>query len=149
NVQRHMEAGKSPLDAALIGASELAAPIIAITIVLIAVYAPIGFMGGLTGALFTEFAFTLAGAVTVSPVIALTLSPMMCSKFLIRIDKGKEGLVKFLDDKFTRMEHAYERVLHRALNFLPVVIVFAVIILLSNFYLFVSSTSELAPQEDQ
>src|SRR5262249_46035571 len=80
NCHRHMEDGKSRLDAALIGARELANPIIAISVVLIAVYAPIGFMGGLTGALFTEFAFTLAGSVGVSAIIALTLSPMMCSK---------------------------------------------------------------------
>ena len=82
NVQRHIEEGQTKLKAAIFGARELAGPIIAITVVLIAVYAPIGFMGGLTGALFTEFAFSLAGAVTVSAVIALTLSPMMCAKFL-------------------------------------------------------------------
>ena len=149
NVQRHMEEGKSPLDAALIGARELAAPIIAITVVLIAVYAPIGFMGGLTGALFSEFAFTLAGAVTVSAIIALTLSPMMCSKFLSVENGGKKGIVKYLDDLFTRLEHVYERALKRSLNILPVVVVFALIILFSNYFLFTSSTSELAPQEDQ
>ena len=82
NVQRHMEDGMSTFNAAVLGASELANPIIAISVVLIAVYVPIGFMGGLTGALFTEFAFTLAGAVGVSAIVALTLSPMMCSKFL-------------------------------------------------------------------
>ena len=149
NVQRHMEEGKPPLEAALIGARELAAPIIAITVVLIAVYAPIGFMGGLTGALFSEFAFTLAGAVTISAIIALTLSPMMCSKFLKINDGAKKGLVKKLDALFTRLEQAYEKSLHRALNFLPVVNAFAIIILLSNYFLFTSSTSELAPQEDQ
>lgn len=149
NVQRHMEEGKTPLSSALLGAQELAAPIIAITVVLIAVYAPIGFMGGLTGSLFSEFAFTLAGAVTVSAVIALTLSPMMCSKFLKVTTAGKKGFVKKLDDKFMALEKRYEKALNQALNFLPVLNVFAIIILLSNFYLFVSSTSELAPQEDQ
>src|SRR3990167_1203212 len=89
NVQRHIEEGRTVLDAALLGARELAGPIIAITIVLIAVYLPVGFMGGLTGALFTEFAFTLAGSVTVSAIIALTLSPMMCSKFLKVSQEGK------------------------------------------------------------
>ena len=82
NVERHIEDGMTPLAAAFQGARELASPILAITVVLIAVYLPIGFMGGLTGAIFTEFAFTLAGAVTISAVIALTLSPMMCSKML-------------------------------------------------------------------
>jgi len=82
NINRHIEDGKSPLEAALIGAHELVGPIVAMTIVLIAVYLPIGFMGGLTGALFTEFAFTLAGSVIISGVVALTLSPMMCSRLL-------------------------------------------------------------------
>ena len=82
NAHRHIEAGLPPLEAAIEGARELAGPIIAITVVLIAVYVPIGFMGGLTGALFTEFAYSLAAAVAVSAVIALTLSPMMCSMFL-------------------------------------------------------------------
>ena len=150
NVQRHMEEGKSPFESAIIGARELASPIIAITVVLIAVYAPIGFMGGLTGALFTEFAFTLAGAVTVSAVIALTLSPMMCSKFLkVENNHDKDSFVKRLNELFLRLEKGYANALHKALNFLPVVTVFAVVILLSNYFLFTSSTSELAPQEDQ
>lgn len=151
NIQRHLEEGQKPLSASLLGARELAGPIIAITVVLIAVYAPIGFMGGLTGALFTEFAFTLAGAVTVSAVIALTLSPMMCSKFLKQHvkNKDKKTFVERLDERFERLERSYERTLHRALNYLPVVIVFAVIILLSNYFLFTTSQSELSPQEDQ
>ncbi len=149
NVQRHMEEGRSPLQAAILGARELANPIIAITIVLIAVYAPIGFMGGLTGALFTEFAFTLAGAVTVSAVIALTLSPMMCAKFL-KVGEKKNRFVEWVDERFETLQHAYQRNLHRALtSYLPVVAVFAVIILISNYFLFSSSQSELAPQEDQ
>ncbi len=90
NVDRHMREGSSPLEAALIAARELGSPILAMTIVLVAVYVPIGFQGGLTGALFTEFAFTLAGAVTVSGVVALTLSPMMCSRFFnVGQDKGR------------------------------------------------------------
>ncbi|MBV9576848.1 MAG: efflux RND transporter permease subunit, partial [Gammaproteobacteria bacterium] len=107
NVQRHMEEGKSPLQAAILGARELANPIIAITVVLIAVYLPIGFMGGLTGALFTEFAFTLAGAVTVSAVIALTLSPMMCSKFLKAENKTNHNLMQWIDKQFEKLQHAY------------------------------------------
>ncbi|RDI42844.1 efflux RND transporter permease subunit [Aquicella lusitana] len=149
NVQRHMEEGKPPLQAAIIGARELANPIIAITVVLIAVYAPIGFMGGLTGALFTEFAFTLAGAVTVSAVIALTLSPMMCSKFLKMSHEGKKGFILLIDQTFEKVEHGYESILRHSLSFLPVTILFAAIILASNYFLFISSDSELAPQEDQ
>ena len=149
NVQRHIEEGKSPFESALLGARELANPIFAITIVLIAVYLPIGFMGGLTGALFTSFAFTLAGAVTVSAIIALTLSPMMCSKILKPMEGTKHKLVHFIDQTFGKVEKSYEYFLHHSLNLLPVTIVFAVIILSSNYFLFVTSESELAPQEDQ
>lgn len=149
NVQRHMEEGKPPFEAAILGARELAGPIIAITVVLIAVYAPIGFMGGLTGALFTEFAFTLAGSVTVSAIIALTLSPMMCAKFLKVANHEKRGFILWIDKVFEKIQNFYERKLHTSLNYLAVVAVFAVIILLSNYFLFVTSKSELAPQEDQ
>lgn len=150
NVQRHMEDGKSPYEAAILGARELAGPIIAITIVLIAVYVPIGFMGGLTGALFTEFAFTLTGAVTVSAVIALTLSPMMCSKFLKPTEPGeKSKFILYVDRQFEKFQKGYEKLLDHALNILPVIIVFAIIILLSNIFLFYTSDAELAPQEDQ
>ncbi|WP_115709911.1 efflux RND transporter permease subunit [Legionella sainthelensi] len=149
NVQRHIEEGQTRLKAALLGARELANPIIAITIVLIAVYLPIGFMGGLTGALFTEFAFSLAGAVTVSAVIALTLSPMMCSK-LLKIGNGgaKGSFMVYVDSLFAKLERFYERILASTLNHLSVVVVFAIIILASNYFLFITSASELAPQED-
>ncbi|HYF97512.1 MAG TPA: efflux RND transporter permease subunit, partial [Coxiellaceae bacterium] len=149
NVQRHIEEGKNPFDAALIGARELANPIIAITVVLIAVYAPIGFMGGLTGALFTEFAFTLAGSVTISAIIALTLSPMMCSKFLKPMEGAKHKFMDYIDNRFARLENAYERTLHAALDHLPAIAIFAVIILINIYFLYATSRSELAPQEDQ
>lgn len=149
NIYRHMEEGMTRYNAALQGARELANPIIAITVVLIAVYVPIGFMGGLTGALFTEFAFSLAGAVTVSAIIALTLSPMMCSKFLKVSHEGRNKLIHFIDRSFERLEKWYHRKLHTTLDYLPVILVFAVIILLSNYFLFITSKSELAPQEDQ
>lgn len=156
NIQRHIEEGKPVLDASLLGARELAGPIVAITVVLIAVYVPIGFMGGLTGALFTEFAFSLAAAVTVSAVIALTLSPMMCSKFLKPPHKNTNHtnnninyFVQYIDKQFVKLQNRYEYVLHHTLDYLPVVAVFAVIILLSNYFLFTTSQSELAPQEDQ
>jgi multidrug efflux pump len=150
NAQRHMEEGKTAFEAALIGIRELVGPIIATTVVLIAVYLPIGFMGGLTGTLFTEFAFTLAGAVTVSAVIALTLSPMMCSKLLESPKEEKKfSFIVYADKLFAKLQRGYEIALHDALDNLPVVTVFAIIILTSNYFLFTSSNSELAPQEDQ
>lgn len=153
NVQRHMEEGMSKLHAAIQGARELANPIIAISVVLIAVYVPIGFMGGLTGALFTEFAFTLAGAVAVSAVIALTLSPMMCAK-LLKIETKENGesankLIHYIDRNFEKLKDKYHYTLHHSLDTLSVTAVFAVIILISIYFLYSSSKSELAPQEDQ
>ena len=148
NIQRHIEKGVAPLKAAIIGARELATPVIAMTITLIAVYAPIGFSGGLTGSLFREFAFTLAGAVLISGVVALTLSPMMCSRLLTPHDReGRFAL--FLDAQFTRLRRAYERRLHNSLDYLPVTLVFAVAILVSIFFMFQFTDSELAPVEDQ
>lgn len=147
NVSRHMEEGKPAYEAAILSARELARPIIAISVVLIAVYLPIGFMGGLTGALFTEFAFTLAGAVGVSAIIALTLSPMLCSRMLKNPEKPL--FIEKFDEKFEAFKDKYQEKLEHALNFLKVVIVFAIIILTSNLFLFMTSQSELAPQEDQ
>lgn len=149
NVQRHMEEGKTAFQASIIGARELANPILAITVVLIAVYLPIGFMGGLTGALFTEFAFTLAGAVTISALIALTLSPMMCSKFVVLPEKSSHGFMYHINRVLTKIENGYSKLLNHSLDFLPVTAVFAIIILSSNYFLFVTSQSELAPTEDQ
>ena len=150
NVHRHMEEGVPIMQAAILGARELGGPIIAMTVVLIAVYVPIGFMGGLTGALFTEFAYTLAGAVLISAIIALTLSPMMCSRYLKHKEPGeRHRFTDFIDGQFNMLRATYERMLKGALNYLPVVGVFAAIILASNYFLFTSSKSELAPQEDQ
>ncbi len=152
NVHRHLEEGRTPFQAALLGARELAGPIIAISVVLIAVYVPIGFMGGLTGALFTEFAFTLAGTVAVSALIALTLSPMMCSKFLRAEgsqNKQQDSLAHRLDQIFHRLRLRYQRSLQVALTSLPVVSVFAVLVVLLLAVLFLMSKKELAPQEDQ
>jgi multidrug efflux pump len=130
-----MENGLSTLEASFLGAQELANPIIAISVVLIAVYLPIGFMGGLTGALFTEFAFTLAGAVAISAVIALTLSPMMCSKFLRHTNHNR--LIHFIDMVFNKLQNVYQRTLHTTLNFLPVVGVFSGLIFISIYFLYV------------
>ncbi len=153
NVNRHLDEGMKPLAAAIQAARELGGPIIAMTVVLIAVYVPIGFQGGLTGALFTEFAFTLVGAVTVSAIVALTLSPMMCSRLLRPHATGKGGwedrLTDFIDRNFERLRQGYQRWLHGSLNTVPVTAVFAVIILGSIYFLWGLSKTQLAPDEDQ
>jgi multidrug efflux pump len=153
NVNRHLDDGDPPLLAAKRAAGELAGPIVAMTVVLIAVYVPIGFQSGLTGALFTEFAFTLAGAVTVSAVIALTLTPMLSSRFLKPIDRVNpnwEGkIVTFIDHRFDQLHRVYTRLLKSSLNTIPVTLTFAAIILCSIFFLAEGAKSELAPEEDQ
>ena len=148
NVDRHMKEGKSPLEASLIAARELGNPILAMTVVLIAVYIPIGFQGGLTGALFTEFAFTLASAVAVSGVVALTLSPMMCSRIFT---EGQETtpFVKKIDAIFERVHHRYQTLLRDLLSTWQVIIVMGVFLLGGVAYLYATSQSELAPIEDQ
>jgi multidrug efflux pump len=153
NVNRHLEEGMTPLDAGIAAARELGGPIIAMTVVLAAVYVPIAFQSGLTGALFAEFAFALVGAVTVSGVVALTLSPMLCSRLLrphAASGRGWEArLTNFIDQAFARLRAGYERWLHGSLNTLPVTLVFAAIILGSIYFLFTGAKTELAPQEDQ
>ena len=148
NIQRHIEEGMSRRDAALTGARELALPVIAMTITLFAVYAPVGLAGGLTGSLFREFAFTLAGAVLVSGVVALTLSPMMCSKMLPRRSE-ESRLARFLDQRFERLRQGYTRLLHRSLNYVPVTLVFSLLISVSIYFMFITTPAELAPTEDQ
>jgi multidrug efflux pump len=153
NVSRHLEEGVAPVPAAIAAARELGGPIIAMTVVLAAVYVPIGFQSGLTGALFAEFAFALVGAVTVSGVVALTLSPMLCSRLLKAPDPEHRGwearLTYYIDRGFVRLRAAYERRLRGSLDYLPVTIVFALIVLSSIYFLFVTAKTELAPQEDQ
>src|SRR5262249_44091594 len=150
---RHLEEGTAPLPAAIHAARELAGPIIAMTVVLVAVYVPIGFQKGLTGALFTEFAFTLVGAVTVSAIVALTLSPMMCSRFLKPHGQGvsrwEAWLIRLIDRSFDWLRRLYSRRLHGSLNYLPVTATFAAVVLVSLYFLYTSTKSELAPQEDQ
>ena len=153
NVNRHLEEGMRPMAAAIRAARELGGPIIAMTAVLVAVYIPIGFQGGLTGALFTEFAFTLVGAVTVSAIVALTLSPMMTSRLLkpqAELGHGWQArFTEFIDRNFARLRGAYERRLHGSLNFLPVTATLAVIVLGSIYFLYTGAKTELAPIEDQ
>ncbi len=153
NVNRHLEDGMLPIEAAITAARELGGPIIAMTVVLAAVYVPIGFQSGLTGALFSEFAFALVGAVTVSGIIALSLSPMLCSRLLKAQDAEHRGwesrFTYFIDRSFARLRAGYERRLHGSLNTLPVTLTFAAIVLGSIYFLFTSAKTELAPTEDQ
>jgi len=148
NVERHLQMGKSPFHAAEDAARELVGPIIAMTITLAAVYAPIGIQGGLTGALFREFAFTLAGAVVVSGIVALTLSPMMGSK-LLRAGDTEKGFAGIVNRQFDRVRSLYTRLLTGTLQYRPVVLTLWVIValLMIPFYMF--SQRELAPTEDQ
>ncbi|MGH9538340.1 MAG: efflux RND transporter permease subunit, partial [Terriglobales bacterium] len=148
NVERHLHLGKTPYRAAIDAARELVGPIISMTITLAAVYAPIGIQGGLTGALFREFAFTLAGAVIVSGIVALTLSPMMGSK-LLRAGDTEKGFAGWINRRFESVRRAYERTLTGTLHYRPVVLTLWAIIalLMIPFYMF--SQRELAPAEDQ
>jgi multidrug efflux pump len=148
NVERHLHMGKRPVDAALQAARELVGPIVAMTITLAAVYTPVGIQGGLTGALFREFAFALAGAVIVSGVVALTLSPMMGSK-LLRAGDTERGFAGFVNRRFDAVRRRYTRLLSSTLAYRRVVYVLwgIVAFLMVPFYLF--SQRELAPNEDQ
>ncbi len=148
NVERHIHLGKTPFRAAIDAARELVGPIISMTITLAAVYAPIGIQGGLTGALFREFAFTLAGAVIVSGIVALTLSPMMGSK-LLRAGDTERGFAGWVNRRFERVRRLYERALTGTLHYRPVVLTLwaIVAVLMIPFYMF--SQRELAPAEDQ
>jgi multidrug efflux pump len=148
NVERHLHEGKRPMQAAIDAARELVGPIIAMTITLAAVYTPVGIQGGLTGALFREFAFTLAGAVIVSGVVALTLSPMMGAK-LLRSGDTERGFAGWINRRFDTVHRTYTRSLEATLRYRPVVLTLWLIvaILIVPFYMF--SQQELAPAEDQ
>ncbi|WP_148864200.1 efflux RND transporter permease subunit [Marinobacter fonticola] len=148
NVHRHIEAGESKFDAAINGAREMATPIIAMTTTLVAVYAPIGFMGGLVGSLFTEFAFTLAGTVVISGIVALTLSPMLSGKVL----KPHGQPTKFeskVENFFNGLANGYSRALASTLETKSVTIFFALVLLVSIYGMVSLSQNELAPNEDQ
>jgi len=148
NIERHLHNRKSAYRAAIDAARELVAPIIAMTITLAAVYAPVGIQGGLTGALFREFAFTLAGAVIVSGVVALTLSPMMGSK-LLRAGDTDRGFAGFINRRFESVRRLYTRVLSGTLEYRPVVLVLWVIVAMLTVPFYMFSQRELAPAEDQ
>ncbi len=144
NVQRHLSEGQAPLDAALLGARELVGPIIAMTITLAAVYAPIGLQGGLTGSLFREFAFTLAGAVTISGIVALTLSPMMSAQML-KAGMEERGFAGKIARDFKRLRAFYGRWLDASINARPAVYLVWIVVSLLTIPMFILSPKELAP----
>ncbi len=148
NTERHLREGKSAREAATLGARELVGPIIAMTITLASVYAPIGLQGGLTGSLFREFAFTLAGAVTISGVVALTLSPVMASRML-KAGHAEKGFSGKVNRFFDSVRDRYGRALGRTLKMRPAVYTVWIALSIVAFLLFSMSASELAPQEDQ
>ncbi|KIG17633.1 RND multidrug efflux transporter [Enhygromyxa salina] len=148
NVERHIRDGKTPKQAALLGARELVGPIIAMTVTLAAVYAPIGLQGGLTGALFREFAFTLAGAVFISGIVALTLSPMMASR-LLKPDQRRGWLGRSVDAGFNFVRRVYVRMLAATLRARPAVYIVWITLSLLTIPMYLLSPAELAPNEDQ
>ena len=148
NIERHLHMGKTPLQAAADAARELVAPIIAMTITLAAVYTPVALQGGLTGSLFREFAFTLAGAVIISGFVALTLSPMMGSK-LLRAGDTERGFAGWINERFDRLRDRYTGALARTLNYRPVVLTLWVLVVALIFPFYMFSQKELAPGEDQ
>jgi multidrug efflux pump len=145
NIERHIEEGKTPIQAAIVGARELAGPIIAMTVTLVSVYVPIGFQGGLTGTLFREFAITLAGAVCISAVVALTLSPMLGSRWL----KTHKKVQAPLGPLFDRFQTFYSKTLNNSLQNRPAVYLFWLVIAILACFMYVMSPTELAPNEDQ
>ncbi|HEX9756310.1 MAG TPA: efflux RND transporter permease subunit [Nitrospiria bacterium] len=149
NAERHLRLGRTPFQAALIGARELIGPIIAMTITLAAVYTPIGLQGGLTGALFREFALTLAGAVTISGIVALTLSPMMAAKLFRSAEREERGFTGWVNHHFDRLRRVYGGMLDRTLNARPAVYMVWIILSLMTFPMYMFSPKELAPVEDQ
>ncbi len=146
NIHRYIEHGMSPMQAALVGAREVTTPVIAMSLTLVAVFLPIGFMQGLSGQLISEFVFTLAGSVAISGVIALTLSPMLCSRVL---DKQREtGIAHWLDERFDALREFYAGALRRALRYRPVWLLVAATVICSLPVMFMLSDKELVPAED-
>ena len=148
NVERHLREGMTPRAAAIAGARELVGPIIAMTITLAAVYTPIALQGGLTGSLFREFALTLAGAVTISGIVALTLSPVM-SAYLLKAGHHDRGMSKVVNGIFDRVRNMYARHLDMALGARPAIYTAWIVISVLAFLMFTMSPKELAPSEDQ
>ncbi len=148
NVERHIRNGEKPFQAALLGARELVSPIIATTLVLGAVYTPIGLQGGLTGSLFREFAFTLTGAIVISTIVALTLSPIMSAK-LLKPGAAERGLAGRISRDFDRLRNLYGRLLDASLRSRPAVYLVWLVVAALCVPMFIMSAVELAPTEDQ
>lgn len=148
NVERHISEGMGKVDAAIVGAREMIGPVIATTATLVAVYLPIGLQGGLTGSLFKEFTFTLAGAVIISSIVALTLSPMMSGRF-IRKNESERGFAGFISRTFERIKKRYQRVLNTTLETRPAVYTVWLVLSVLCIPMFMLSPKELAPTEDQ
>ena len=147
NIHRHIEEGLSPRQAAFTGMREITAPVVAMTITLAAVFAPLAFTGGLTGALFREFAMTLAGAVVISGVVALTITPMMSARLLKR--GGHSRFQQAVDNTFERVSNRYERLVAGSLKYRPVTLLMVVVLVSLTGFLFMKTSGELAPEEDQ
>ncbi|MDP2621591.1 MAG: efflux RND transporter permease subunit [Hyphomicrobiales bacterium] len=146
NIHRHIEEGMTPRDASMKGMEEIASAVVAMTITLAAVFAPLAFTGGLTGALFREFAFTLAGAVTISGIVALTITPMMAARILGKAGEGR--FQRLVDRTFERVERWYGRRVAGSLDYRPVTLLVVAVLVALTGYVFTKTSSELAPEED-
>ncbi|MBW9262493.1 MAG: efflux RND transporter permease subunit [Candidatus Thiodiazotropha sp. (ex. Lucinisca nassula)] len=149
NIERHLREGRSKREAALLGARELLGPVIAMTVTLAAVYMPIALQGGLTGALFREFALTLAGTVTISGIVALTLSPMMSAHMLKSAADEEKGFTGWVNHHFDRLRSGYGRLIGRTLQARPYVYVIWLVVAAAAVPMYMQSPKELAPSEDQ
>ncbi|MET0029389.1 MAG: efflux RND transporter permease subunit [Candidatus Thiodiazotropha sp.] len=149
NIERHLREGRSKREAALLGARELLGPVIAMTVTLAAVYMPIALQGGLTGALFREFALTLAGTVTISGIVAVTLSPMMSSHMLHDAADEEKGFTGWINHHFDRMRQGYGRLIGRTLQARPFVYAIWLAVAVAAVPMYTMSPKELAPSEDQ
>jgi len=147
NIHRHIEEGLSPRQAAFVGMREITGPVVAMTITLAAVFAPLAFTGGLTGSLFREFAMTLAGAVVISGLVALTITPMMSARLLKRGNHSRFQIA--VDNVFDRVSNRYERLVSGSLKYRPVTLMMVIVLVSLTGYLFMKTSSELAPEEDQ
>ena len=148
NIHRHMEEDHmTPMQAAFSGMREIASAIVAMTMTLAAVFAPLAFTGGLTGALFREFAVTLAGSVVLSGVIAVTITPMMSARLLKAGTPGR--FQRIVDGIFARVEHVYERAVTGSLNYRPLTLIIVLALVGVTGFMFTKTSSELAPEEDQ
>ena len=146
NIHRHIEEGMKPRQAAFTGMREISGAIVAMTVTLAAVFAPLAFTGGLTGSLFKEFAFTLAGAVMISGIVALTITPAMSARLLVHSDSRFQ---KIVDGTFERLENLYERLVSGSLKYRPVTLMIVVALVALTGFLFVKTSTELAPEEDR